>query len=162
MELRKGHTDNLSNVGHQQITTLGEDGTSLPARDLLHIKCLQFGREAVQENWGSNDISHLPLSSLCNIVAYGMIDHLWLTIFIFDDVTVGIFGRVLDTVVIEPFDSIDIGQAHKRPRRGLEVGVELLDKSSSDLILEEYIHSLANLYQLCQTEVLASMKGSLQ
>jgi len=74
-----------------------------------------------------------------------MFDHFYLPLLILDDIAIGIFGFVLDTVVIEPLDGAHVGEAQERSGGGLEVGVELLDEGAGGFILKEAIDRFTDL-----------------
>jgi len=74
-----------------------------------------------------------------------MFDHLYLPLLILDDIAIGIFGFVLDTVVIEPLDGIRVGEAQERSCGDLEVGVELPDEGAGGFILKEAIDRFTDL-----------------
>jgi hypothetical protein len=73
-------------------------------------------------------------------------DHLDLPLLILDDVSVSVFGFVLDTVIVEPFDGVYVGETQERSCGSLEVRVELLDKRAGVFIFKEAIDCFANLW----------------
>jgi hypothetical protein len=75
-----------------------------------------------------------------------VLDHLDLSLLVLDDVAVSVFGFVLDTVVVEPFDGVNVGQAQEGSSGGLEVGVELLDEGTGGLIFQEAVNGFADLW----------------
>lgn len=114
--------------------------------NLLHVEGFQLGREAVQEDGRANDVRHLALSSLSDVIANLVVDQDGLPSLILDGVAISILLRVLDPVIVEPLDSVDVGEAHEGPRGWSEVGVELLNERGRGGAGEEYVNRLADLY----------------
>lgn len=83
----------------------------------------------MQEHGSANDVGHLALSSLSDIIAHSMVDHLVVAVCVFDRVAIGILFWALDFVFIEPLDGVDVGEAQEWTRGGFERGVQLLDQS---------------------------------
>jgi len=143
-------TNNLSNIRHQQITALCIYRTAFPiARHLLHIKRLELNREPIQENRSPDYICHLPLSSFGDVVPDGVLDHLDLPLLVLDDVTIGVLGFVFDTVFVEPFNGVYVGETKERTGGGLEVRVKLLDEGAGILIFQEAVDGFTDLSRGC-------------
>ena len=143
-------TNNLSNVWHQQIATLCKcrTGASRLSRHFLHVERLELSREPMQEDWRANDIGHLTLRRLGDVVAYFVLYHLYLALLILDHIAFGVFCGVLDPMFVEPFDGVDVGEAEEGACRRLEVWVELLDDRCGGWVGKEDIHCLANLKEV--------------
>jgi hypothetical protein len=103
-------TNNLTDVGHQQLATLREHNTfvSFLLRYFLHIKCFELGREAMQKYRFANYIRHLPFSSLGNVVAHLVLHHDDLPTLVFDDVAFSVLGGVFYTMLVDTFDRVNI------------------------------------------------------
>ena len=128
--------DDLADAGHEQVAALREDGLAAPAPWcngrgrgllLLHVECLELGGEAVQEYGRAEDVRHLPLGRLGDVVADGVRDQRGLAVGVLDDVTVCVLGLALDPVLVQPRDGVDVGDTLERARGAREGGVELLD-----------------------------------
>ncbi len=143
----EAHTDNLAHVRHEQIAALGEHGPALlRAGHLLHIERLKFGRKPVQEHRRPNDVRHLALRRLRDVVPDYVVDELHLPVGALDGVALCVLGGVLDPVLVEPRDGVDVGHAQERPRGSGEVRVELLDERGRGWISEECVDGLADLH----------------
>jgi len=140
-------TNDLSNVWHQQIATLSECRTraSRLSGHFLHVERLELSREPMQEDWRANDIGHLALRRLGDVVAYFVFYHLYLALLVLDHIAFGVFSGVLDPVFVEPFDGVDVGEAKEGACGWLEVWVELLDDRCGGWVGKEDIHGLTNL-----------------
>jgi len=99
----------------------------------------------MQEDGRANDIGHLALRCLGDIIAYFVFHHLYMTLLVLDHVALGVFRRVLDTVFVEPVDSVDVGKAEEGARGRLEVWVELLDNHCGGWVGKKDVHGLADL-----------------
>jgi len=102
----------------------------------------------MQEDRRSNNISHLALRRLGDVVTHFVFYHLYLTLLVLDHIALGVFGRVLDPVFVEPFDGVDIRKAKEGACRWLEVRVKLLDDRCGGWVGKEDVHSLANLSEV--------------
>ena len=140
-------TNDLAHPRHQQITTLRihRSRLSLLPRHPLHIKRLELCRETVQEDWGADDVRHLSLGGLGNIIADRVRDHHGFTFSILDSVAVGVLGLVLDTVLVEPSDRVRIRHAFERSGRRREVGVKGLDQRGRGWVGEKLVNGFADL-----------------
>lgn len=118
---------------------------SIHRRHLLHIKRLELSREPIQKHRGPNDIRHLPFSSLGDIISHGVVDHLHLPLLVLDDVALGVFGLVLDPVVVEPLDGVYVGQTQEGSSGCLEVGVELFDEGTGYWVFQKDVDRFADL-----------------
>ena len=130
--------DDLAHARHEQVTALSVNARVAPTTIillLLHVEGLEFCGEAVQENGRADDISHLPLCFLGNVVADGVWDHRRLALCVHDDVAIHVLGLVLDPVRVQPCDGIYVGKALERTRWRREGGVELLDQRRGRLVL---------------------------
>ncbi|KAF8670458.1 hypothetical protein AX14_005869 [Amanita brunnescens Koide BX004] len=94
----------------------------------LHIERLKLLRERVQEHRLPNDVRHLPLRGLGNVVADPVRDHDGLAILALDDVARRVLFGPLDAVFVEPVDRLDVREAREGARRGGEVGVQGADE----------------------------------
>jgi hypothetical protein len=143
-------TNNLSNIWHQQIATLSECRTGAPrlTRDFLHVKRLELSREPIQEDWRPDDIGHLALRSLGDVVTHFVFYHLYLTLLVLNHIAFGVFGGVLDPVFVEPFNGVNVGEAEEGACRRLEVWVKLLDDRCGGWVGKEDVHGLANLSEV--------------
>lgn len=72
-------------------------------------------------------IRQLPLSRLRNVISNFVLDQLHLALLVLDHVAFGIFFRVLDPVLVEPFYGVCVGKAEERPGGGYEVRVKKFD-----------------------------------
>ena len=130
IDIRNPHRapDDLAHARHEQVTALRVDARVAPIVSVrLHVKGLEFRGEAVQENGRADDIGHLSLCFLSDVVADGVRDHRRLAPCVRDDVAVRVFGLVLDPVLVQPCDGIYVGKALEWTRWRREGGVELLD-----------------------------------
>jgi hypothetical protein len=140
--------DDLAHARHEQVTTLRVNARVAPIAIvilLLHVKGLEFRGEAVQENGRADDIGHLSLCFLGDVVPDGVRDHRRLALCVRDDVAVRIFGLVLDPVLVQPCDGIYVGKALEWTRWRREGGVELLDQRRGGFVLHKFVHRVANL-----------------
>ena len=129
--------DDLAHARHEQVTALRVNARVASATIilLLHVKGLEFRGEAVQENGRANNIRHLPLCFLGNVVADGVWDHRRLALCVHDDVAIRVLGLVLDPVLVQPCDGIYVGKALEWTRWRREGRVELLDQRRGRLVL---------------------------
>jgi hypothetical protein len=106
---RQPLTHDLTDARHQQITTLGENRPILFTSDyLLHVERLDLSRESVQKHGCPNNVGHLSLGGLGDIITNDMVDHPAFPVFIFDDITFGVLFFVLNPMIVEPLDGVDI------------------------------------------------------
>lgn len=107
--MKTSRTNNLTNTRHEQITAFSAYRASGTIRlHLLHVERLQLRWESIQEDRSCKDISHPTLSCLRNVVTHDVVDHFGVTLLVLDDIALGILSFVLDTMLVEPFDGIDI------------------------------------------------------
>jgi len=110
--------DDLAHAGHEQVAALGDDGvTGVATRwhlGLLHVERLELGGEAVQEHGRADDVRHLALGCLGDVVADGVIDLNGLALRVLDHVAPCVLRVVLDPVLIQPRDGVDVGEALER------------------------------------------------
>jgi hypothetical protein len=99
-----GATDNFAHTGHQTVDAFGD---SRVLGILLHVESLDLDGEVGQENRGVDNIRHLPLGSLGDVIA----ELMRLALFI------------EDAVLVEPFDSLDVFHASEGALRRLELVV---------------------------------------
>lgn len=99
----------------------------------------------MQEDWRADDIGHLALRCLGDVVTHFVFHHLYLALLVLDHIALGVFGGMLDPVFIEPFDGVHVGEAEEGACRRLEVRVELFDDRCGGWVGKEDVHGLANL-----------------
>jgi len=99
----------------------------------------------VQEYGCADDVRHLPLRRLGNVVADGVRDRLRVAVCVFDDVAFRVLGLVFDPVLVKPRDGVDVGHALERTRGSDKGRVELLDQRRGGFVLQEFVHRLADL-----------------
>ena len=148
VDVRNSHRapDDLPHPGHEQVTALRVHARSASIVLLLfHVKGFEFRGEAVQENGRADDVSHLSLCFLSDVVADGVRDHRRLSLCVRDDVPVRVFGLVLDPVLVQPCDGVYVGKALERTRWRREGGIELLDQRRGGFALHKFVHRFANL-----------------
>ena len=155
VHLRNPHraADNLADARHEQVAALRESGggggglvTSAVTGCFLHVKGLEPGGEAVQEDGRADGVGHLSLGRLCDVVADRVRHHLGLSFGVRDHVALRVFGLVLDPVFVQPRDSVDVGEALEWARGRREGGVELLDQRRGGLVLPELVHDFTYLF----------------
>ena len=144
--------DDLAHARHEQIAALRENAAAAAAgsaalrpRFLLHVKGLELRGEAVQEYGHAENVGHLALGGLGDVVADGVRDHGGLAGGVLDDVAVRVFGLVQDPVLVQPRDGVDVGEALERTRRRREGGVKLPDQRRGGFVLQQFVHRLADL-----------------
>jgi hypothetical protein len=64
---------------------------------------------------------------------------------VFNDVAFSVLGGVFDTMLVEPFNRVNIREAKERACRRLKVRVELLDEISRTRIVEKRVYCLTYL-----------------
>jgi hypothetical protein len=112
---------------------------------LLHVKRFELGGEAVQEDGRADDVRHLTLCGLGDVVPDGVRDHRGLAICVFDDVAIRVLVLAFDLVFVQPGDGVDVGEAHERTRWLREGGVELFDQRLAGFVLQEFVHRVTDL-----------------
>ena len=150
IDIRNPHRapDDLAHARHEQVTALRVDarvGVPTIVFLLLHVKGLELRGEAVQEDGRADDVGHLALCFLGDVVADGVRDHRRLALCVRDDVAVRVFGLVLDPVLVQPCDGIYVGKALEWTRGRREGGVELLDQRRGGFVLCKRVHRFTNL-----------------
>ena len=142
------HTNDLSDTRHKQVAAFGEDVPGVLTvllRHLLHVERLQLRGEAVQEHRHAKDVGHPAFSSLSDVIADGVVDHLGVTLLVLDDVAISVLSFVLDAVLVEPLYRVDVRHTQEGSRGGSEIGVELLDERSGGGVSQQAVDSLADL-----------------
>lgn len=109
-------TDDLTDTRDEQIAALSENMLliiTFLSRHLLHIERLQLRRETIEENWYCENIGHFTLCGFGDIVTDDMVDHNRVALVVFDNVAIGILLLVLDTVLVQPFDCLYVGETEE-------------------------------------------------
>jgi hypothetical protein len=148
VDIRNPHRapDDLADARHEQVTALRVNARVAPIIVLLlHVKGLEFRGEAVQEDGRADDVGHLSLCFLGDVVADRVRDHRRLALSVYDDVAVRVFGLVLDPVLVQPCDGVYIGKTLEWTCWRREGGVELLDQRRGGFVLCKFVHRFANL-----------------
>lgn len=136
-------SDDLAHAGHEQVAALREDDGVVFALCVLlrrrgclfHVKRLELGGEAVQEDGRADDVCHLTFRSLGNVVADGVRDHRGFAVRVLDDIAFCVLGLMFDPVFVQPRDGVDVREAHERTGRLREGWVELLDQRRAGFVL---------------------------
>ena len=134
-------TNNLANIGHQDIDTLGKVLVTL---NLLHVETLQMFREVHKENWNIQHIGHLSFGSFSDIV----------TDLVMTWCDVGIIILEENVVFVEEGDGILVVETLEWSSRSLKTRVEFLNKLAGDGIGENHVDNFTDLrsYQRMKAE----------
>ena len=118
-------TDNLTDTGHEDIDTLGDTAVF---GVLLHVEGLDFSGEVGEEDGLVNDVGHLALGGLGDVITE----------------LVGLAFFVGNFVLDEPLDGIGVLHAAEGTTGGLEVGVELLDEGCGLRLGQDQLNDTAD------------------
>jgi len=82
----------------------------------------------MKEDRSSDDIGHIPLSGLGDVITNFVVEHYRLPVLISNSVSIRVLRSMLNVVVVEPFNGINIGEPKKWSGGRLEVFVELFNQ----------------------------------
>lgn len=82
----------------------------------------------MKEDRSADDIGHLPLSGLSNVVTNFVVEHYRLPVLVSNSVSLRVLRNMLNAMVVEPFNGINIGEPKKWSGGRLELWVELFNQ----------------------------------